>query len=379
VRYNAHSHVKLPSLEQTILNNSVLKFFSFTYVSTGFITVLVAYSSAAAIVFQAASASGATLEQMGSWMWALGIGMGISSIVLSAWYRAPILIAWSTPGAALLLTSLPGIPMAEAIGAFIFSSLLCGVSGWVEKIMRLVPQSLASAMLAGILLHFILSLFRTMEDELIMVTLMLISYVLGKRYLSRHAILLSILTGVIYSIGGGLILTSELELVATIPVLTPPAYNLSTLIGVGFPLFLVTMTSQNVPGIAVLRAHGYKTPASPLVAWSGLTGLRLAPFGGFAFNLAAITAAICMGKEVDNDSTQRYLAAIWAGIFYLVMGVFGATVVQIIAVFPQELVMSIAGLALLTTTGNSLKLALHSDQEQEAALLTFAITASGIT
>ncbi|MBL4868592.1 MAG: benzoate/H(+) symporter BenE family transporter, partial [Pseudomonadales bacterium] len=200
-----------------------------------------------------------------------------------------------------------------------------------------------------------------------------------KRYLSRHAILLSILTGVIYSIGGGLILTSELELVATIPVLTPPAYNLSTLIGVGFPLFLVTMTSQNVPGNAVLRAHGYKTPASPLIAWSGLTGLLLAPFGGFAFNLAAITASICMGKEVDNDSPQRYLAAIWAGIFYLVMGVFGATVVQIIAVFPQELVMSIAGLALLTITGNSLKLALRSDQEQEAALLTFAITASGIT
>ncbi|MBL4867699.1 MAG: benzoate/H(+) symporter BenE family transporter, partial [Pseudomonadales bacterium] len=157
----------------------MLKFFSFTYISTGFITVLIAYSSAAAIVFQAASASGATLEQMGSWMWALGMGMGVTSIALSVWYRAPILIAWSTPGAALLLTSLPGIPLAEAIGAFIFSSLLlvlCGVSGWVEKIMRLVPQPLASAMLAGILLHFILSLFRTMEDELIMVTLMLISY-----------------------------------------------------------------------------------------------------------------------------------------------------------------------------------------------------------
>lgn len=360
----------------------MLKFLSPVYISTGFVSVLVGYTSAAAIVFQAAAAGGASPMEISSWLWALGIGMGLSGISLSLWYRAPVVIAWSTPGAALLVTSLPGIPMTEAIGAFLLCSILltfCGITGWFEKIMKFVPQSLASAMLAGVLLRFGLNTFLAIETQFIMVGLMLTTYIVGKRYFPRYVIPITFALGVSYATSLGLVDASKLDITLTTPVFTFPTFNISTLIGVGIPLFIVTMASQNIPGVAVLRAHGYETPASPLIGWTGFTGIIFAPFGGFAFNLAAITAAICMGDMVDPDRTKRYQAAIWAGIFYILMGLFGATVANLFTLFPIELVMAIAGLALLGTIGNSLKIALDAEPDREAAFITFAITASGMS
>ncbi|MBV1869768.1 MAG: benzoate/H(+) symporter BenE family transporter [Gammaproteobacteria bacterium] len=356
--------------------------FSLPFLSTGLVTVLVGYSSAAAIVLQAAAASGANPEQMGSWMWALGIGMGASTIALSAWFRTPIVIAWSTPGAALLITSLPGIPMQEAIGAFLFSSFLislCGISGWAEKIIQWVPQSIACAMLAGLLLQFVLRLFLAWQSEFLLVALMLITYLLGARHLPRYAILLSFLVGLACASASGLIHASELTLTASLPVFTTASFRPSTLMSVGLPLFIVTMSSQNIPGISALRAHGYNTPSSVLITWTGLTGMLLAPFGGFAFNLSAITAAICMDNHVHSNPQERYPAAIWAGVFYVAMGICGATLVQLFDAIPNELMIATAGLALLTTVGNSLQRALQCNHEREAALLTFALTASGFT
>ncbi|MGL5537180.1 MAG: benzoate/H(+) symporter BenE family transporter, partial [Aeromonas veronii] len=163
------------------------------------------------------------------------------------------------------------------------------------------------------------------------------------------------------------------------PVWTWPAFSLDALFGIALPLFIVTMTSQNMAGIAILRAHGYQPSTSSLISWTGLTGLLLAPFGGYAFNLAAITAAICMGKEVDSDTKRRWPAAVWAGCFYLLTGCFGATVAALFSAFPATLVTCVAGLALLGTIGNSLHSALQEDETREAALLTFIITASGIS
>lgn len=360
----------------------MLKFFSLPHISAGFVAILVGYTSAAVIVFQAATAGGATPAEIGSWMWALGLGLGLNGIILSLCYKAPIMAAWSTPGAALLVTSLPGIPMSEAIGAFLFCSVLltlCGITGWFEKIMQIVPQSLASAMLAGVLLNFGLNTFVAIETEFTMVILMLLTYVFGKRFFPRYVIPLTFLIGVIYASFLGLVNTAALDLSLTKPVFTMPTFSLSTLIGIGIPLFIVTMASQNVPGIAVLRAHGYKTPASPLISLTGLTGILLAPFGGFAFNLAAITAAICMSRDIDPDPAKRYYAAVWAGIFYILLGIFGATVAGMFTLFPKELVMAIAGLALLGTIGNSLNTAMGTEDEREAAILTFAITASGMS
>ena len=360
----------------------MFKYLSLPHITSGFVAVLVGYTSAAAIVFQAAAAGGATPEQISSWLWALGLGMGISGISLSMYYKNPVMIAWSTPGAALLVTSLPGIPMNEAIAAFLFSSALitlCGVTGWFDHIMKLVPQALASAMLAGVLLRFGLDVFVAMESDFPLVGLMLVVYITGKHLLPRYAIPLTFMSGVIVASLMGSIQPIHLEPSFTRPVFVMPVFSITTLIGVGIPLFVVTMASQNVPGIAVLRSHGYQTPASPLIGWTGFTGMLLAPFGGVAFNLAAITAAICMGKDVDPDKSRRYLAAIWAGVFYIIAGLFGASVTVLLSAFPVELIMAIAGLALLGTIANSLNNALSDESLREASILTFAITASGMS
>lgn len=352
------------------------------HISAGFIAVLVGYTSSAAIIFQAAASAGASQAQISSWMWALGIGMGLTCIGFSLKYRQPILTAWSTPGAALLVTALSGVPMSEAIGIFLFSSgliLVCGITGWFDRIMQLVPASLAAAMLGGVLLTFGLDLFVSVNSQPLIVGAMILSYLLLRHRVPRYVIPVSLILGMALAASAGLLQFEDVNWQLATPVLMVPSFSLTNLLGIGLPLFIVTMASQNVPGVAVLRAHGYQVPASPLIGWTGLVGLVLAPFGGFAFNLAAISAAVCMGEEVDKDPKQRYKAAVWAGVFYLLMGLFGATVVGLFAALPTELVMAIAGLALLGTIGQSLTIAMQDSAEREAALLTFMITASGMT
>ncbi|MDD2308666.1 MAG: benzoate/H(+) symporter BenE family transporter [Desulfuromonadaceae bacterium] len=360
----------------------MIRFFGLSHISAGFIAVLVGYTSSAAIVFQAATAAGASAAHISSWLLALGLGMGVTCIGLSLYFRSPVLTAWSTPGAALLATALAGVPMSDAIGTFIFASALltiCGVTGWVEVLMQHIPKSLAAAMLAGVLLRFGLGVFVSLESQLWLVALMLLIYFAGRRLNSRYTIPLTFMGGLVWAAQGGLIHFEVVTITLARPIFTVPTFTLSTLIGVGIPLFIVTMASQNVPGIAVLRANGYQTPVSPLIGWTGLTGVLLAPFGGYQFNLAAITAAICMSPEADRNPDRRYLAAVWAGIFYLITGLLGATVVSVFTALPKELVAAIAGIALLGTIGSSLSGALHDDRERDAALITFLVTASGLT
>ncbi len=357
-------------------------FFHLSRITTGFVAILVGYTSSAVIIFQAATTAGASSAEVSSWLWALGIGMGVSTIGLSLYYRQPVLTAWSTPGAALMVSSLSGVSLPDAIGAFLLCSFLLtltGVMGWFDAIMKRIPPSLAGAMLAGVLLQFGLNLFGTLDAFPLLVGLMLGSYLLLRRRQPRYVIPVTLLVGLAIAYFQGLLHVDMVHLDMAKPILTLPTFNLSVLMGVGIPLFLVTMASQNVPGIAVLRANGYDTPVSPIIGWTGVTGLVLAPFGGFAFNLAAITAAICMGKEADPDPAKRYIASVWAGIFYLMTGLFGATVASLFAAFPAALVMAIAGLALLGTIGNSLAGALSEPAGRDAALVTFLVTASGLT
>ncbi|WP_086929305.1 benzoate/H(+) symporter BenE family transporter [Agarilytica rhodophyticola] len=360
----------------------MLKSISIAHISTGFVTVVVGYTSSAVIVFQAAAAAGASPAEINSWLLALGIGMGLSCVGLSLYFRHPIVTAWSTPGAALLITSLEGLSINEAIGVFIFSSCLItlsGITGWFEKIMNFLPRSMAAAMLAGVLLKFGMDVFVAMQTELFLVVCMLLTYLFTHRFLPRYTIPLVLAVGMLITSIAGVLHLNEVKLALSAPVFVYPHFSFTTLISVGLPLFLITMVSQNAPGIAVLRANGYQTPASPLIASTGFLGVILAPFGGYAFNLAAITAAICMGKEADENPARRYLAAVWAGIFYLLLGVFGATVSALFSSFPKELVLALAGLALLGVISNSLKSLLSDDSEQEAAVITFLVTASGIT
>ena len=365
-----------------MVGNRIASWFSPAHVSAGFIAVLVGYTSSAAIVFEAAHAAGASPAEMASWLWALGLGMGLTCIGLSLYFRSPVLTAWSTPGAALLATGLAGVPMADAIGAFVFASALaalCGVTGWFDQIMRRIPKSLAAAMLAGVLLQFGLDVFTALAHQRLLVSLMLGLFLLARRHLPRYAVPLTFLLGLVVAAVQGMIKVGNIRVALTHPVWTSPGFSLPVILGVGLPLFIVTMASQNVPGMAVLRTNGYATPSSPLISWTGLTGVLLAPFGGFSFNLAAITAAICMSKDADPDPAQRYRAAVWAGVFYLMTGIMGATIASVFAAFPQALVVAIAGLALLGTIGNSLLNALSAEGEREPALVTFLVTASGLT
>ena len=355
--------------------------FNPSHIAAGFIAVLVGYTSSAVIIFQAAEAAGASPQEISSWLWALGIGMAVTSIGLSLRFRAPVLIAWSTPGGALLATGLPGFSLNEAIGVFLFNAALitlCGLLGWFDRIMRLVPASLAGAMLAGVLLPFGLNLFGALQEQTLLVGLMLACYLAGKLIFPRYVIPVALLVGVLVAALAGQLHLEQLNWSLAQPVWTTPALSIQALLGVGIPLFIVTMASQNVPGMAVLRANGYQLPASPLMTTTGITGLLLAPFGGYTFNLAAISAAICAGKDADPDPSQRFRASAWGGFFYLLTGLFGATVASLFAAFPQALVMAIAGLALLGTIGNALATALHDESQREAAFLTFLVTASGL-
>jgi len=353
-----------------------------SHTTTGFVAVLAGYTSSVAIIFQAALMVGASEAIISSWLWALGLGMGVTSIGLSLWFRAPVLTAWSTPGAALMVTGLADYTLAEAIGIFLFSSLLLtvvGLTGWFDRLMRHVPHCLAAAMLAGILVPFGMKAFVSLESDAVLVGVMIAVYLGSRRWLPRYAVPLSLLAGGAIAFTDGQLHSNEINWALSTPIWTTPEFNFQALIGVGVPLFIVTMASQNLPGIAVMRANGYQTPTSPVIATTGAAGLILAPFGGYTFNMAAITAAICMGKEAGPDPAQRYWAAVWAGIFYLFTGLFGATVAGLLAAFPGELILTIAGLALLATIGNSLFEGLKDLSTREAALITFLVTESGMT
>jgi benzoate membrane transport protein len=360
----------------------LLKDLSLSAIAAGFVTVLVGFASSAVIVFQAAQSLGASPAEISSWMWALGLGMGLTCIGLSLRYRMPVVTAWSTPGAAMLISSAAGLPLSDAIGAFLLSALLiavCGFSSFFERMISRIPVSLASGMLAGVLLRFGIDAFAAMKTQLGMVLTMFAVYLLARRLLPRYAVILTLLVGIAFAAGLGLLHVEGLSLQLAKPIFTAPTFSFAAIVGIALPLFIVTMASQNVPGVAVIRASGYAIPISPVVGWTGVTNLLLAPFGAFALNLAAITAAICMGREAHEDASRRYVAAIAAGVFYVVVGLFGATVAALFAAFPKELILAIAGIALLGTIGNSLAAALREEADREPALVTFLVTASGLS
>lgn len=360
---------------------SLARDFSLSAVIAGFVTVLVGFTSSAAIVFQAANAVGAGPAEIASWMWALGLGMGVTCIGLSLRYKVPVVTAWSTPGAAMLITGAAGVSLGEATFAFLVSAVLiivAGFTGWFERAMSRIPISIASGMLAGVLLRFGMDLFVAMNTQFLLAFAMFCAYLVMRRIKPRYAVIAAFGLGILIAAGQGLMRWETVRLELASPVWITPQYSWAALIGVAIPLFVVTMASQNVPGVAVIRASGYAVPISPVIGWTGIATFILAPFGAFALNLAAITAAICMGREAHEDPARRYVASVAAGVFYILIGLFGATVGALFAAFPRELVFAIAGLALIGTIGNGLAAALTNERDREPALITFLVTASGV-
>jgi benzoate membrane transport protein len=360
----------------------LVKDFSASAVSAGFVTVVVGFTSSVVVVLQAAAALGATPAEVSSWMWALGFGMGLTSILMSLGYNAPIATAWSTAGAALLVTGAGGISMSEAVGAFLISGLLitaCGFSGWFEKAIGTIPLSIGASMLSGILLRFGMDAFGAMRSEFLMTGSMFVAYLIARRRLPRYAIILTLAVGVGIAYSQGSLHFGGVHFGLAKPVFVLPEFSLRATLGVAVPLFVVTMVSQNVPAVAVLRSSGFAVPISPLIGWTGIATVILAPFGGYAFNLATITAAICTGREAHENPGRRYVAAVCAGVFYIATGVFGASIVALFAAFPRELVFAIAGFALIGTIGSALATAVLLENERESAIVTLLVTASGIS
>ncbi|WP_453933167.1 benzoate/H(+) symporter BenE family transporter [Acidovorax temperans] len=350
----------------------------------GFVAVLVGFTSSVAIVFQAAQSFGATPAQITSWIWALGLGMGLCSLVPSLLLRKPVMVAWSTPGAAVLATAgaAGSFSMGEAVGAFMVCSalvILVGATRALERVADRIPMEIASALLAGVLARFGIQAFAAAQTALPLVLLMVGTYLVARRMAARYAVVVTLVVGILWVLITGQMAWSMEPVRLAMPVFVAPQWSVSAIVSLAIPLFVVTMASQNLPGMAVIRASGYELPVSRLITMTGWASLVLAPFGAFALNFSAITAAICMGPEAHEDRSKRYTAAASCGAIYIVIGLFGALVTGLLTSFPKELVVAIAGIALLSTIGNGLASALRDERHREPALITFLVTLSGIT
>jgi benzoate membrane transport protein len=346
------------------------------------ISVIVNYGGTFILVFQAAQVAGLSPALTASWVWSISIGVGVTGIILSWLAREPIITAWSTPAAAFLVTALAVTPYAEAVGAYLISAaafVALGLSGYFEKLIRLIPQGVAAGLLAGILLQFGIKAFAGLSVDPLLAGLLIVAYVVLKRFTARYAVVGILVLGLGFLLLQARVDLSGLELRLAAPLLTVPSFSLNALLSVALPLFLITLTGQYMPGMLVLRNDGFRTSANPIVTVTGLGSLLMAPFGSHAFNIAAITAAICTGREAHEDPAKRWLAGIAAGVFYILVGVFGLTLAAVFMAFPATFITTLAGLALLGTIGGSLTNALADARTREAALITFVAAAANIT
>lgn len=356
--------------------------FSLSAVVAGFIATVISYAGPLVIIFQAAESAGMSHAVLSSWVWAISIGSAVLGIGLSLRYRVPIIIAWSAPGSALLVTLLPQISLNEAVGAYIVANLiifLVGISGAFDRIISKLPAAIGAGMLAGILFSFGTGLFVSLQSKPLLVLAMFATYLLVKRVLPRYAVMAVLLVGCTIAFVTGDLRQEALVIGLAMPVWISPEFSLAACLNIALPLVMVALTGQFVPGMAVLRNAGYHTPASPIITSSAVGSLLLAPFACHGLNLAAITAAICTGREAHEDPSKRYVAGVVGGLAYLLLGLFGATLVSLFTAFPKELIAALAGLALFGAIGGALASAMAEPDDREAALITFLVTASGMS
>lgn len=351
-------------------------------VVAGIVSVIVNYGGTFILVFQAARLAGLSPELTSSWVWAVSIGVGVSGLALSWYSREPVITAWSTPAAAFLVTALASVPYSEAIGAYLLSAagfVILGLTGYFERLVRIIPGGIAAGLLAGILLQFGIGAFGGLSVDPALAGLLIAAYVTFKRFTARYAVVGILLLGLGYLLLQGQVGLATLKLELASPLFTAPTFSLNAALSVALPLFLITLTGQYMPGMLVLRNDGFKTSANPIVAVTGLGSLLMAPFGSHAFNIAAITAAICTGKEAHEDPGKRWVAGIAAGVCYILVGVFGVTLASVFMALPATFITTLAGLALLGTIGTSLASAMADAGSREAALITFLAAAANIS
>ncbi|MCE1117902.1 MULTISPECIES: benzoate/H(+) symporter BenE family transporter [Pseudomonas] len=355
---------------------------SLSAVVAGCIATLISYAGPLVIIFHAAEAAGLSHGQLSSWVWAVSMGSALLGGLLSLRYRVPVVIAWSIPGSALLVSALPHIGLEQAIGAYLVANtvlLLIGISGAFDRLIARLPGSIAAGMQAGILFSFGIEVFRALPVQPVLVLAMFVAYVLMRRVQPRYAVATVLAVGALVTVASGEFRGSELVLALATPQWTTPQFSLAATFSLALPLVLVALTGQFMPGMAVLRNAGYRTEASPLISASALGGLLLAPFGCHGLNLAAVTASLCTGREAHEDPRRRYVAAVAGSALYLLLGIAGATLMSLFAAFPAALIAALAGLALYGAISEALARSLAEPGERDAGLFTFLVTASGVT
>ncbi|WP_194791628.1 benzoate/H(+) symporter BenE family transporter [Pseudomonas sp. UFMG81] len=355
---------------------------SLSAVVAGCIATLISYAGPLVIIFHAAEAAGLSHGQLSSWVWAVSMGSAVLGGLLSLRYRVPVVIAWSIPGSALLVTALPQIGLEQAIGAYLVANtvlLLIGISGAFDHLIARLPGSIAAGMQAGILFSFGIEVFRALPVQPLLVLAMFATYVLVRRVQPRYAVAVVLAVGALVTVASGEFRGSELVLALATPQWTTPQFSLAATFSLALPLVLVALTGQFMPGMAVLRNAGYATPASPLISASALGGLLLAPFGCHGLNLAAVTASLCTGAEAHENPRRRYVAAVAGSGLYLLLGIAGATLISLFAAFPAALIAALAGLALYGAISEALARSLAEPGERDAGLFTFLVTASGVS
>ncbi|MCD1278296.1 benzoate transporter BenE [Psychrobacter sp. CCUG 69069] len=348
----------------------------------GFLAVLISYAGPLIIFFQAAQAAQVSETMMASWIWGVSIGAAVSGIYLSIKYKTPIITAWSAPGTALLVTVFPNMSINEAIAAYIVSAIvifLVGATGSFDKILRWIPNGIAAGMMAGILFQFGLELFVATNTMPFIVFSMLGCYLVAKRFSPRYTMIWVLLCGVILSVLLGKMNPVNIDLAITIPTVIWPEWTWNAVFNLAIPLILVSLTGQFLPGMAILNLSGYDTPAKPIVSITSLASLVVACVGGITIVLAAITAALCTGKDAHELKEKRYIAGVANGIFYLLGGLLAGSIVMVFSLLPKELVAALAGLALIGAISTNITIAMKDDSQRDAALITFLATASGMS
>lgn len=360
----------------------MLKDWSISAVTAGFLAVLISYSGPLAIFFQAGDSAGISTQMMTSWVWAISLAAAVSGIVLSAWLKVPVVTAWSAPGTALLVTLFPSLSLNEAVGAYITAAVIIfviGITGLFDALVQRIPKGIAAGMMAGILFQFGLGAFQAIETTPLLAVGMVLAYLVFRRMAPRYALVLLLITGVILAVtleGASLL---GVRWTMAVPQVITPEWSWNSTLSLALPLVLVSLTGQFLPGMAILRAAGYRTPARPIIGVTSLVSLPFALFGGITTVVAAITAALCTGKDAHEDPDKRYVAGIANGLFYLVGGLFAGAIVSLFTSLPSAFVTVLAGLALIGAISGNLATALGDEQHREVAVMTFIATASNMS
>lgn len=359
-----------------------MRLLRFSIVASALVAAVVGFGGTLALIVQAAQHLGATPSQVSSWVAVPCFAIGVTSIGLSVRYRMPIVTAWSLAGAVLIASAPAGIGVKEAVGAFIAAAALTVLAGAVPALGRAIarlPASISGAMLAGLLLRFVLALFQAAQGSPALVLTLVGVFLLARLAHAASAPIVVVAAGVPLAAALGMPMPLPDRIEWSSLALVPPAFTASALVGLGLPLFLVTMATQQISGAAVLRASGYEPPVTGALLATGLAWLVTAPLCGHSVNLSSVTAAICTGPDTHPDPAKRWLAGPIYGLLYLALAVFGASLVTLFSGLPPALIATVAGTALLGPLTNSFAAAMGRERERFAAILAFAVTASGIT